>query len=466
MTKSIVIYGPPGTGKTRRLMAIMEELKNGRGISTSAIGFFAFTRAAADEAKKRLGVTTSKTMRTLHSLAFEAAKVSKEQVVDTDKLQKFAQLMKMPINGKSATGFESVEIGDEYLSLHQYAVARQITVDAAYGELNPPLDRAVARMFSDAYTGWKRSYGWRDFNDMVLDYIAFPVDVGARYLFIDEAQDLSPLQWRMVEELRKHAECVWLAGDDDQSIYEWSGADPHGMSAYHTEGNQRVLDESHRIPRSVHRLAEKVIGRVRHRVEKRYTPRAEEGAVNRYGFLDAVPAPSEDTLVLYRNHTARREAEEWLMHHGVPFRANGPFPSVFEGRWANAARIWFRLRRGEHLPDSTIQQLTRVAPQLAGDIKAKNFTFLKDAPSRHFIGIHALTTEYLRKVNLFAEPKVRISTVHASKGAEADRVVLMNGMGERTYEEMTDAEHRVWYVAVTRARHRLDIVDGANAYNF
>jgi DNA helicase-2/ATP-dependent DNA helicase PcrA len=466
MTKAIVIYGPPGTGKTRRLMEIMERLKDDRKVSPAEIGFFAFTRAAADEAKKRLGITTSKTMRTLHSLAFEAAKVSKEQVVDTDKLQKFAQLIRMPINGKAATGFDNVELGDEYLSLHNYSVARCVSVGDAFHELRPALDPAVARMVSEAYTGWKQSFGWKDFNDMVLDYVADPIDVGAKYLFIDEAQDLSPLQWQMVEGLRGHAVCLWLAGDDDQAVHQWAGAEPHGMSAYHSAGNQRVLEQSFRVPRAVHRMAERVIGRVARRVAKSYLPREEEGTVERYGFLEALPAPQGDTLMLYRNHTARKEAEEWLMHHGVPYRATGAFPSAFDGRWAAGARAWFRLRRGEQLPSSAYNQITRVAPHLAGAIRSKDFTFLHDAPSTHFTGIPMQTAEYLRRVDLFATPQVRISTIHAIKGAEADRVILLNGMGERTYEEMTDAEHRVWYVAVTRARHRLDIVDGTNAYNF
>ena len=44
-------------------------------------------------------------------------------------------------------------------------------------------------------------------------------------VFIDEAQDLSPIQWKMVDILRKNSKYVILAGDDDQAIYGWAGAD-------------------------------------------------------------------------------------------------------------------------------------------------------------------------------------------------------------------------------------------------
>ncbi len=38
-------------------------------------------------------------------------------------------------------------------------------------------------------------------------------------IFIDEAQDLSPLQWRLFDELKKYTKDMYLAGDDDQAIF-------------------------------------------------------------------------------------------------------------------------------------------------------------------------------------------------------------------------------------------------------
>ncbi len=71
-------------------------------------------------------------------------------------------------------------------------------------------------------------------------------------------------------------------------------------------------------------------------------------------------------------------------------------------------------------------------------------------------------SRYLKGVDIFAEPKVRLSTIHGAKGAEADQVVLLTAMGHRTWENMAtdpDAEWRVWYVGVTRARHDLFILN-------
>ena len=42
---------------------------------------------------------------------------------------------------------------------------------------------------------------------------------------VDEAQDLSPIQWKMYDILKKNSKHIILAGDDDQAIYGWAGAD-------------------------------------------------------------------------------------------------------------------------------------------------------------------------------------------------------------------------------------------------
>ena len=66
-----------------------------------------------------------------------------------------------------------------------------------------------------------------------------------------------------------------------------------------------------------------------------------------------------------------------------------------------------------------------------------------------------------RKEVMSASPRIRLSTIHGSKGGEAQEVVLIMDMAGRTYREalrVPDDERRVWYVATTRAKQRLTIV--------
>jgi superfamily I DNA/RNA helicase len=69
---------------------------------------------------------------------------------------------------------------------------------------------------------------------------------------------------------------------------------------------------------------------------------------------------------------------------------------------------------------------------------------------------------YYANVDIEAEPKVSLSTIHAAKGKESDRVVLSTELTPRIAESLAkapDEEIRVFYVAVTRAKHRLDIIN-------
>ena len=65
-----------------------------------------------------------------------------------------------------------------------------------------------------------------DFNDLITTLIKKQNKIPKlKAIFIDEAQDLSPLQWKLVDILKNKTEHLYLAGDDDQAIYAWAGAD-------------------------------------------------------------------------------------------------------------------------------------------------------------------------------------------------------------------------------------------------
>ena len=63
------------------------------------------------------------------------------------------------------------------------------------------------------------------FNDVLADYITKCQPLDIDLAIIDEAQDLSPLQWEMVEHMTAKCPEIYYAGDDDQAIYSWAGAD-------------------------------------------------------------------------------------------------------------------------------------------------------------------------------------------------------------------------------------------------
>ena len=84
-----------------------------------------------------------------------------------------------------------------------------------------------------------------DYTDMLSRYINEGFVPTFDVVLIDEAQDLSLLQWEMVQKIIDRADQVYIAGDDDQAIYKWAGADVDTFLGL--EGRTLVLDKSYRI---------------------------------------------------------------------------------------------------------------------------------------------------------------------------------------------------------------------------
>ena len=99
----------------------------------------------------------------------------------------------------------------------------------------------------------------------VLKFITKDIKRSFEVLFIDEAQDLSLLQWDMVRCIWANAKKTYIAGDDDQAIYKWAGADVDHFIALKEEVNDiKILDQSYRIPGGpIHELSQKIINQVK-----------------------------------------------------------------------------------------------------------------------------------------------------------------------------------------------------------
>ena len=110
---------------------------------------------------------------------------------------------------------------------------------------------------------YKSDTGKLSFTDMISNYVEQCSPPKLEILIVDEAQDLVPLQWKMVLKLAGNAEKIYFAGDDDQAIHRWAGVNVDLFMR--CSENVRVLDQSYRLPRSAYDLAMNVVRRIRHR---------------------------------------------------------------------------------------------------------------------------------------------------------------------------------------------------------
>lgn len=464
------LYGPPGTGKTTEMLRRVKATRE-QGVQAERIAFVSFTRAAAAEALSRLGLRRSDNVSTIHAMAFRSMAMRQAQVVDSMKLREFSVAMGIPIIGKSPEDDEERADGDFYLDLLNYS--RNTFSDPAevYDVSDRPGTRAEFNAFVRAYAEWKSTYGYYDFTDMLERASRGAMRGDAEVVFVDEAQDLSPLQWRVIEKLCRRAHEVHIAGDDDQAIYTWAGADAHGMARFtqRHKGDSHVLSLSHRLPAAIHAKSQDLIRRVTLRVDKEFAPRADLGLVRVHGSINSVDIRhGEDILLLGRTHSVLREVEQSLIDQRVPYTRESGRPGMYQNKYANAIRAFQKIERGDKLTDGERNAMFACATASTRQrLEENDYRGIVARPFWVSLNIPGRAVDFYRDADLQSAPTIRLSTIHAAKGHEADRVVLLTDMTTRvaqSAEKNPDDEIRVFYVGMTRAKHQLDIVEGYNGY--
>ncbi len=471
--KAYALYGPPGTGKTTETINRIQN-RIDDGARARDISLITFTKAAAAEAVSRIGAARHDKFGTMHSALFKLCGLSPRSVIDGWKLRAFGAKIGIPVTGSIDTdNLAEAALGDKYHFLFGVARNRVISLREAYYSSDRPGAFDQFEFFCKAYTEYKKANGLIDFTDFLDTYIASPVPHGSRYLFIDEAQDLSPLQWQVIERMASFpsVEEVHIAGDDDQAIFEWSGADPHGMAKFSDkhDADVTVLDQSWRVPRKPHAMALDLIGRVKNRVPKEYKSREHDGEVERAAEFDVRMAGDRRSLILCRSFVTRNAIEEELVRHRVGYKVEGNRPGLFNSRWADAIRVFNKLAAGLAVSQNDLEKMSLVADtKTKQEIASKDFKPMMKRGALRSFTIPPELLDYFEEVDLEQKANITLSTIHSAKGRESENVIIHLGMTERTIvdnENNPEAEARVWYVALTRTSQKMTLIDGDMPYD-
>ena len=467
-----ILLGPPGTGKTTRCLDYVDEAL-ADGVDPARIAYLAFTRKAAREARERAmtrfsGLTDDDLpyFRTLHSLAFRMGGYSKQQIMSSHHFREFGASIGMTFRGyydENWPSFEATGLGDRCLRIHALAIARQETLhDSWYRANEDQLPWETVLGFRYALEAFKRDNYLIDFTDMLeQEPSALDVDL----FVLDEAQDLTPQQWRYARSLASMAERVKLAGDDDQAIYDWAGADSNQLARF--VGRRTVLPVSHRLGRQVKSLADTIAQRIEFRIPKDWRPRDAESSVDWVRDVSDCDLLSGTWLLLVRHRSQIQRLVEECRRQGVVYRVDGAWSNAEED--VRAVVGYERLRRGEQV-ERRVAKL--VSAWIVGHTfeEEEHYTWesmgLPEGKPDWMQGLTRLSQnqrEYIRDVRRHGEPltkpgRVEISTVHGAKGGEADNVFLSTDVNGRVAQLMRNnpsAEYRVAYVGATRARENL-----------
>lgn len=527
MTRTFALYGPPGTGKTTAGTTLARSWFDA-GARPEEVAYLAFTKAAARAACTKILSSEEEVdpdsmtdrfplFRTIHSLAYRGLKVARPdvKVLTTSDMKKFSQQMGYVAAFAVHSWEDLAEVyqvtndsGKSHWdrALSAYALTRitaSTTADLDEARSRPSrtanlavgfLEEDVYRVFVAKYEAFKQAEGLIDFTDMLEFALrSMPPMDGARYVIVDEAQDLCAIHHAIIDRLFRSAEEVWFIGDDDQAIYKFSGASAElFLQRTRRADRQIVLRQTHRFGQSVVDFSAKIIRRVKDRVEKDII-----GVSGRSSLISGsgqfVPAHM-DALILHRHVAGCQEAAKLYMDAGLPFRnERGKDPLGAKNR-IKAWRGLDYLADGKYAPAGFVKLLVEeLMPSTVLTDEGKNLRLVVHGgkkkvesaliPSINLEGLktfgvltddgisairrrdyplfkHSADLEYYGRVvknghDLDSRGAV-ITTIHGSKGRQAGEVVVFNEMSRRCWTD-PETEHRLAYVAATRTRGLLTI---------
>ena len=185
--------------------------------------------------------------RTLHSLAFKQLGLQRDEVMTNSHYRKLGKALGIEFKGiyDEELGLHTGDgLGDKCSRVESLARVGLRSIEDQYnmGNVNDLTLHAI-NQYGASLKKYKKENALLDFTDMLDQYNSpLPVDV----CIFDEAQDLSSLQYRMAILAASEATEVYIAGDDDQAIFGWAGADVNKFLSL--KGDKRVLPQSYRVP--------------------------------------------------------------------------------------------------------------------------------------------------------------------------------------------------------------------------
>ena len=501
-----LILGPPGCGKTytliERVQAKLEE-----GVHPSRIGVVSFTTKAIGEFVARACDKFNLTkqdfphFKTLHATGYHGLGLAPKDVMSKQDFTKLGEMLAVDFDGADSTSVhDGVAMpsmkgsGAKYLQIIMRSVYRMSDLDFEFNyEEDHDLSFSKLVQIEKQLLEYKSKTNRVDFSDMIAKYINIAEPPNLDLLIVDEAQDLTPLQWKMVRKMSEHADEVLIAGDDDQAIHRWTSVDVDDF--INCTDRVEVLNQSYRLPRSVWELAMGISHRIPGRLEKEFYPRQEEGKVTRVMNRWALPLHQGSWTIMARTNSFVNDIAEFLEQEGYFYSRKGHW-SVPEKK-LEAMSVWKDITTGKGTYVGRVKRLYEMVPKMGkGAVVKRGSIKLLDAAAPDELLTHAKLVKdfgmlapidtspldvirlseqekiYIRSIerkgeSVYKEPRIKISTIHAMKGGEDDNVAVYLGSTKACVEgKHPEDEDRIFYVAVTRAKQNLYLIESDKKYRY
>ena len=500
------IMGPPGTGKTYRLVNhYLNKEINDLHTDPQKIAYVTFSRAAAlDGAEKIQKVFPGVELlyvSTLHSIGTREVKINtQEKLLKGKKWKQFKSVYPIysAVNFDTFTNDDEITIyQDKNLQVINYAKAKLISLQEACIQLNyhqGSVDIFFVEQLERDIEYYKKSNVMCEFSDMIKLFIEKKKRLALDAIFLDEAQDLNPLQWNMFFNIESRCKRSYIAGDDDQTIYNFQGADSNIF--IDLDGERDDQEKSYRVPKAVHRKALEILPYISKRVDKKWYPKDEEGELIENCYLEELDFNEGEWMILATTNKLLKDFSEHFYRKGL--RIFGKGNTILPQKTLEAYRTWNKLNNGGLATVEETQNMWTYLNYNKNHIKY-GYSSGKTLGSEEIISLdilkkkHGLLIEgdwqqlsfdedvkkYIKSIlksgdDLSTDSRIELSTIHGAKGRERENIVLCIDYGTETQSTMLaqkaaedpDSIHRLFFVGTTRAMKRLYILSPLTAHYY
>ena len=514
--KRTKIPGPPGTGKTYRLIEgpnsyLRQELR--KGTHPSKIAYLTFGKDPTLEVQRKLANIVKEFPQysnleksfpffsTMHAMGRRRNKKFKGNTLLTGnewngfknyicKSQGNQYFAKFPYEEKDPDKGDGVmTFGNQYLEAVNIARCRKIKLRQQHKEMlidHPNFSYAKLEIFNNHLIQYKKDHGMFDFTDMIDLFKKDEImnNLNLEVVFLDEAQDLNPLQWEMFFYIEENCKRSYIAGDDDQTIFKFQGADPTPFINLKGTIDDKETTLSRRVPKKVFDQAKRILNCITTRMPKKWEPKGEEGDFIPNQLFHNLDYSKGQWFLLFRwkkGNEIVRQVKKYFYRNNIYFdKGNDLLPP----KLVRAVTIWKKLNNKEAIRGEEITDIWNYMSGKKIKPKGENLKKLKKARNEQ-LTLEDLMAEYgilskgkwqdcfdlikdlgqisyIESVEKDLNPKekarVRIRTIHGAKGDEAENVVIFPDMPRpawRSAKRDSDTEHRMWFVAVTRAKQKV-----------